>query len=42
LALCFQLVVNFDSHSINPVFTLVQRARDSMSYVEFVRGKYQP
>lgn len=38
--ICYRLVVNPVTNSIHPLYLMVQR-KDSMSYVEFLRGKYQ-
>ena len=37
--ICYRLVYNSDINGISPEYLLVQR-KDSLSYVEFIRGKY--
>lgn len=37
--ICYQLHYNEESNSIQPLFLMVQR-KNSLSYVEFIRGKY--
>jgi 8-oxo-dGTP pyrophosphatase MutT (NUDIX family) len=37
--ICYRLVYNSDVNGISPEYLMVQR-KDSLSYVEFIRGKY--
>lgn len=39
--ICHRLKIDFNARSVHPEFLLVQR-KDSMAFVEFVRGKYVP
>lgn len=38
--ICFKLCYNKDNNTISPKYLMVQR-KDSLSYVEFLRGKYE-
>ena len=39
--ICYRMFYNADSNSISPRYLMVQR-KDSLCYVEFIRGKYEP
>ena len=38
--ICYRLVYDVDTNSVYPEYLMVQR-KDSLSYVEFIRGKYE-
>lgn len=38
--ICYRIVEDFDTNTKYPVYLMVQR-KDSLSYVEFMRGKYE-
>jgi 8-oxo-dGTP pyrophosphatase MutT (NUDIX family) len=38
--ICFRIIEDFDTNTKYPVYLMVQR-KDSLSYVEFMRGKYE-
>jgi hypothetical protein len=37
--ICYQMFYDLDTNSIYPKYLMVQR-KDSLNYVEFIRGKY--